>query len=226
MEKNSNPAALTPQGVDQEAFDRVWRRVMPDQAQSPIAIGRAEVDEIAPAETAPQDQCEAAPVPAEPPVQPAASPTPPPPSRSKAEEEPPFCLGSQSQGEEQTLTSLMDLAKEGVFIAQALVRRGGSCSRSLSCLAADHRRALRQLSAAYFLIIGQRYRPPTPSVVINASLPLALRDQFVWEQRWERANQQAAETTSDACLKELYQELAQDGVLHAATIRSLLEQMG
>ena len=132
MEKNSNPAALTPQGVDQEAFDRVWRRVMPDQAQSPIAIGRAEVDEIAPAETAPQDQCEAAPVPAETPVQPAASPTPPPPSRSKAEEEPPFCLGSQSQGEEQTLASLMDLAKEGVFIAQALVRRGGSCSRSLS----------------------------------------------------------------------------------------------
>ena len=44
MEKNSNPAALTPQGVDQEAFDRVWRRVMPDQAQSPIAIGRAEED--------------------------------------------------------------------------------------------------------------------------------------------------------------------------------------
>ena len=38
MEKNSNPAALTPQGVDQEAFDRVWRRVMPDQAQSPIAM--------------------------------------------------------------------------------------------------------------------------------------------------------------------------------------------
>ena len=137
-----------------------------------------------------------------------------------------FCLGSQSQGEEQTLASLMDLVKEGVFIAQALVRRGGSCSRSLSCLAADHRRALRQLSAAYFLITGQRYHPPTPSVVINASLPLALRDQFVWEQRWERANQQAAETTSDACLKELYQELAQDGVLHAATIRSLLEQMG
>ena len=34
MEKNSNPAALTPQAVDQEAFDRVWRRVMPDQAQS------------------------------------------------------------------------------------------------------------------------------------------------------------------------------------------------
>ena len=73
MEKNSNPAALTPQGVDQEAFDRVWRRVMPDQAQSPIAIGRAEVDEIAPAETAPQDQCEAAPGPAEDPVQNAAS---------------------------------------------------------------------------------------------------------------------------------------------------------
>lgn len=226
MEKNSDPAALTPQGVDQEAFDRVWRRVMPDQTQSPIAIGRAEVDEIAPAEPAPQDQCEAVPAPAEAPVQPAPSSLSPPPSRSEAEEEAPFCLGSQSQGEEQTLISLMDLAKEGVFIAQALVRRGGSCSRALNCLAADHRRALRQLSAAYFLITGQRYRPPNPSVVLNASLPLALRDQFVWEQRWERANQQAAGAASDACLKELYQELAQDGVLHAATIRSLLEQMG
>lgn len=149
----------------------------------------------------------------------------PSPSRSKAEEDP-LLPRQPVPGEEQTLASLMDLVKEGVFIAQALVRRGGSCSRSLSCLAADHRRALRQLSAAYFLITGQRYHPPTPSVVINASLPLALRDQFVWEQRWERANQQAAETTSDACLKELYQELAQDGVLHAATIRSLLEQMG
>lgn len=163
MEKNSNPAALTPQGVDQEAFDRVWRRVMPDQAQSPIAIGRAEVDEIAPAETAPQDQCEAAPVPAETPVQPARfSYAPSPVPQQSGGGPPPSASAAQSQGEEQTLASLMDLVKEGVFIAQALVRRGGSCSRSLSCLAADHRRALRQLSAAYFLIIGSALPPTDP----------------------------------------------------------------
>ena len=39
-------------------------------------------------------------------------------------------------------------------------------------------------------------------------------------------NRQAAQSTADPCLKELYQELAQEGAFHAGTIRSLLEQMG
>ena len=36
---------------------------------------------------------------------------------------------------------------------------------------------------------------------------------------------QAAQTTADPCLRELYLELAQEGAYHAGTIRSLLEQM-
>ena len=56
-------------------------------------------------------------------------------------------------------------------------------------------------------------------------LALALRQQFLWEQQWELKNNQAAQATADPCLKELYQELAQEGAFHAGTIRSLLEQM-
>lgn len=139
--------------------------------------------------------------------------------------EAPLCLGEEARPHAQELQQLMDRAREGAETGQALSRRAGNWSRSLAALASDHRRALRQLSAAYFLITGQRHRPAQPALSLNPSLPLALRDQFVWEQRWERDCRRAAEGCSDPCLGELYQELARDGTLHAAVIRSLLEQM-
>ena len=95
----------------------------------------------------------------------------------------------------------------------------------MSALAQDHRSAFRRLSAAYFLIIGRRYAPRCAAPTLPASLPLALRQQFLWEQQWEQQNKQAAQATADPCLRELYLELAQEGAYHAGTIRSLLEQM-
>jgi hypothetical protein len=67
--------------------------------------------------------------------------------------------------------------------------------------------------------------PQCAAPCLPASLPLALRQQFVWEQQWEQKNRQAAQATADPCLKELYLELAQEGAFHAGTIRSLLELM-
>ena len=94
----------------------------------------------------------------------------------------------------------MTLARTGTITGQALCRRAsGSCARTLAALTKDHRSAFRRLSA--------------------------LRQQFVWEQQWELKNKQAAQSTADPCLKELYLELAQEGALHAGCIRSLLEQM-
>jgi hypothetical protein len=119
----------------------------------------------------------------------------------------------------------MAQAAENIAAGQILTRRGGSFRSSLSALTADHRRAMRQLSAAFFLITGQRFRPAPPSLSLPAPLPLALREQFVREQRWERVCLRSAQTVCDPCLKELCTELAQDGVLHAGVIRSLLEQM-
>ncbi len=120
----------------------------------------------------------------------------------------------------------MTLARAGALAGRAMARRaGGSCARTLSALACDHRLAFRRLSAAYFLITGKRYSPQCDTAKLPSSLPLALRQQFMWEQQWEQANKQAAQATADPCLKELYLELAQEGAFHAGTIRSLLEQM-
>ncbi|MCI8552482.1 MAG: hypothetical protein HFF56_05735 [Lawsonibacter sp.] len=142
-------------------------------------------------------------------------------------EQPVLCLGEASQGDSGRLEQLMTLARAGGASAQAMIRRaGGSCAKALAALACDHRLAFRRLSAAYFLITGKRYVPKCPEVRLPAALPLALRQQFVWEQQWEQQNKQAAQNTADPCLKELYLELAQEGAFHAGTIRSLLEQMG
>ena len=120
----------------------------------------------------------------------------------------------------------MTLAQSGTAAARTMTRRAsGSCARTLSALACDHRSAFRRLSAAYFLITGKRYTPKCGPVKLSCSLALALRRQFLWEQQWEQMNNQAAQAASDHCLKELYLELAQEGAFHAGTIRSLLEQM-
>ncbi len=201
MEQQYDLSELIRQQPGPEVFKRVWDRVMPDQKDSPLVLSPIPREEAA--VFAPQ--------------QAPASETAPPP----APEEPALCLGEASQGDVEALTELMVRARENLAAGQALARRGGG--RTLSALAADHRRALRQLSAARFLITGKPFRPEGRAAALPASLPLALREQFVREQRWERACRAAARSAADPCLRELYLELAQDGALHAGEIRSLLE---
>ena len=137
------------------------------------------------------------------------------------------CLGEASKGDVDRLKELMTLAKAGAMAGRALARRSnGPTAKAMSLLAQDHRSAFRRLSAAYFLITGKRYVPQCTAPVLPASLPLALRQQFVWEQQWELKNSQATQATADPCLRALYQELAQEGAYHAGAIRSILEQMG
>ena len=120
----------------------------------------------------------------------------------------------------------MALARAGATAARNLARRSnGPTAKAMTLLASDHRSAFRRLSAAYFLITGKRYVPQCAVPALPASLPLALRQQFVWEQQWEQKNQQAAQATADPCLRALYQELAQEGAYHAGVIRSILERM-
>lgn len=136
------------------------------------------------------------------------------------------CLGEASKGDVGCLAELMTLAKAGAMAGRLLAcRSNGSTSKAMSALAQDHRSAFRRLSAAYFLITGRRYTPQCSAPVLPASLPLALRQQFVWEQQWELKNTQAAQATTDPCLRALYLELAQEGAFHAGSIRSILEQM-
>jgi len=197
-----------------EVFQRVWARVMPDQGDSPLAVSAVPRSEepgtVPPADPPKQKPCS---------VQEEVTP--------QAEVPvPPVCLGESSQGDVKALTALMELAQENLFAGQTLARRlnRGLRSRALDSLAADHRRAARQLSTARFLITGQRFRPERKRFPLPDDLALALRDQFAREQRWSRACEQAAASAGDHCLRELYLELAQDGALHAGEIRSLLER--
>ncbi len=234
MEKSTVPP-LTGEQIDQDTFRRVWDRVMPDQTGSPIAVKQQEVslpDTAVPgAETEEPEQTPT----------PEPEPTPEPdlpqvPACSGEESgtkpdcpctgTPELCLGEASEGDSRRLEELMSMARRGMLAGRSLsCRAGGRCGRVLNTLTEDHRLALRRLSAAYFLIMGKRFRPCCPPPELPASLSLALREQFMWEQRWEHCNRQAAEQTQDPCLKALYEELAQEGALHAGTIRSLLEQM-
>lgn len=251
MELNVDLPSPTGQNIDPEAFRRVWDRVSPAQA---APRSDAIPDSAVPAQPTREPE-QPAPEPSEPPTEetpelppvpdcPALSPVPdcpaegqcPPcpecpgcpdtPGTAPTPETPPLCLGEASQGDGARLEELMTLALAGAAAARAISRRAnGACARTLSSLACDHRSAFRRLSAAYFLITGRRYTPKRPQVCLPASLPLALRQQFVWEQQWEQKNRQAAQAASDPCLKELYLELAQEGAFHAGCIRSILEQM-
>lgn len=247
MELKVDMPALAGQNVDPAAFQRVWDRVMPGQAV-PAARGGGDVPDTAlpaepsvppevvspvpepPAEQPPAEQPpvtpELPPVP-DCPAQPVTPSCPECPACPETPAESVLCLGEASLGDSGQLEQLMALARTGMAYAQAMLRRAnGSCAKTLSVLVCDHRLAFRRLSAAYFLITGKRYVPKCPEVKLPATLPLALRQQFVWEQQWEQRNKQAAQNTADPCLKELYLELAQEGAFHAGTIRSLLEQMG
>lgn len=241
MEKTKLPA-MSGETVDQDTFRRVWERVMPDQTNSPIAVEGKENDRdipesAVPGTTGPEPESGAESQPAqEEPSQPESG-LPQVPSCSEESSgdkkdcpctgTPELCLGEESQGDSRRLEELMSMARRGMLAGQMLSGRAcGSCARgTMGNLSADHRQALRRLSAAYFLITGKRFRPCCPHPELPASFSLALREQFMWEQRWEHCNRQAAENTQDPCLRALYEELAQEGKLHAGTIRSLLEQM-
>lgn len=235
MEQNATPS-LDGKKIDRDTFQRVWDRVMPDQTNSPITVERREESMQTPGAAVPAESASAPePEPEQPESGQQESTLPQVPvcsdqgggqSGCACTGTPPLCLGEESSGDTRCLEELMSMARWGMMAGQSLsCRSGGYCAKAMSALACDHRLAQRRLSAAYFLITGKRFRPRCPAPELPSSVCLALREQFMWEQRWEHCNRQAAENTKDPCLKALYEELAQEGKLHAGTIRSLLEQM-
>lgn len=205
MEQTLDRAAAEVPQIDPEAFRRVWARVMPDQKNSPIVV---KPSEGYPAPTPPADV---------PPSGPEIQPEP-----TTATSDPK--IGAKAENGGQDLRQLIDLAEEGAEAAQTLARRAGSGAGPLSGLTADHKRALRQLSAAYFLETGQRYQPKRHTPVRSKGLIQALREQYLWEQQWAQACLQTAKCVKDASIQDLCRELAQDASLHNCAIRRVLEQ--
>lgn len=195
---NETPTAV----LDQAAFQRVWRRVMPqDRADCPFTL---------------EDPISA------PPAPPVPSPAVPLPAQA-APVRPIPCLGEASVGELPSLVSRMDAAARARQAYRLPVRTSGR-QGLFSQLAREKDRQLRRLNAAYFLISGTDYTPKTGKAVPPKTTPLALRERFRAEQLEAAALMDAAQAAADPCLRRLFQELAQEDRVMADRLRERLER--
>ena len=202
---------------DRETFERVWRRVCPDdRPDCPITLTPPSGD--APASAAPDT--------------PAAPETDAPPActLSGNESEPDNdvpCLGAASAVHGPLLQRCIaaELSDHRAYLA--LSRRAPAvCARTLAAIAADERRHAKRLSAAYFLISGVRYFPADRvTAPAFSSFTAALRRRFAEEQRGTAAYLAVGDETADPCLRALFRELAGEEAAHARLFRTLLETL-
>ena len=199
---NETPTAV----LDQAAFERVWRRVMPqDRADCPFTL---EDPGLTPT-SHPQPLVPSVPAPAAVPAPPQSIP----------------CLGEASTGELPALEALMERTALALSRYRALERRTGRRG-SFSRLVREKDRQLRRLAAARFLISGQEHTAVAPQApALPKSGPLALRELFRAEQLTAAALMDAAQATADPCLSQLYREQAEEDRGHADLLRERLERM-
>lgn len=209
MEKQENPG-LGLCSSDWEVFQRVWRRVMPQERPGQ------------PVELVPQGEVSPPMLPA--PVMPAQSPYDP---RESQERWPARegVLGPESQGYGGDLQGFLaqELADAKTY---GLLSRStsGQVARSLASLSAQNRHQAKRLSTAYFLLSGVRYWPEghAPGNT-KGGLLHSLRRQFVREQRRAMDYRTAEAATHDGYLKELYLILAETADHHTWSLRDILE---
>lgn len=207
-----------PCSCDQEVFERVWRRVMPeDRPDCPFTLGE---DAAAP----PAVQPPAAALPAVVHTAPAGEQAPSRPVVGEEHDVP--CLGASSAVYGAQLQRLIDReladwrAYQPYPAGQGNQRAGAGHHR---------RRRTPPRQAAFHRLFSHlrvRYWPvdrvPNPS---PAPFSAALREHFMEEQRGAAAYQTAAAETADPCLHELFLELAGEEDSHAWLLRSVLEQL-
>ena len=214
---------------DRETFQRVWRRVMPeDRPDCPFTLlepqSVPQAGEAAPSEPVHGENAPPASVPVPPPSAPAECPVE---DGSLLMDEEPVSLGRSAaihvpQLQEMILHELSDWR----FYQQLSRRTSGLFARALSSMAGDERRHAKRLSAAAFLISGVRFLPnDRKPASLPASLPGALRAAFSRAQHSESAYRAAAAETADEALRELWLELSEEESTHAQLIRNLLEQL-
>lgn len=188
--------------LDHTAFERVWRRVMPeDRPDCPFTLEPS-------APTAPSA--------------PALSPSAPPPVPAPAVK-PTACLGESSAADLPGLEQVLRQTTDDFRIYRALARRmnqGGL----FSTLAARKKRQAKRLTTAAFLISGKPYTPPPTLAPKALPLPLTMRERFQAEQRAAAELLTAAETVADPCLARLYHSLAEEDRDHASRLWAWLEQ--
>ena len=185
-------------GADREVFERVWRRVMPeDRPDCPFTLYSEEETEHAPVRPTEGKRTELLPVPAE-----------------------------QSGGDGAVLQAFIADELSDWRTYQTLARRiPGGNGRALMGVAADERRHAGRLSVAYFLLSGVKFWPPAEPELTKEGWMAILRRRYWAERKGAEAYRTAAGRTGDSALRELYLELAGDEEAHAGVIRGILERM-
>lgn len=185
-------------GADREVFERVWRRVMPeDRPDCPFTLYSEEETAQAPIQPAEERKTGLVPVPAE-----------------------------QSGGDGAVLQAFIADELSDWRTYQILARRiPGGNGRALMGVAADERRHAGRLSAAYFLLSGVKFWPPAEPELPKEGWMAILRRRYWAERKGAEAYRTAAGRTGDSTLRELYLELAGDEEAHAGVIRGILERL-
>lgn len=203
-----------PEVLDQAAFRRVWRRVMPqDRPDCPFTLDPPPTDQPAPAGEGP--------APCPPPG--ALAPRPAAVSPAAVSAPAPLCLGAASTGDLAELDRLAAQMAQDLALYRSLARRAAP-ALPLARTKADH---LGQLSAARYLISGQKPSKSGPNAAKNRGngplLPL-LRERFHAEEALVVSLFTAAQAAADPCLQELYRQLAPETQALADALRSWLER--
>ena len=240
--------------LDHAAFERVWRRVMPqDRADCPFTVDPPE-NTVPAGGTALHTAPAAEPVTAAEPGT-VSDPTAPPvgamtalalqtmpamPPRSAPPQAPAFlrqgmpgqtaapCLGESALGELPTLEVLLIQVREGRQVYRSLLRSARAHpgqSGLLSDLMAAKEHQLRRLRTAHILISGKDADLPAPAPRRWPSLPLAIRDRYHAEQAFALQCLTAAGTAADPCLIDLYRSLASQSQALAGSLREALEAL-
>jgi len=237
----STMPVLSPE--DGEVFQRVWKRVMPEEGDNcPIQIRPIEVvpTEVPPNQPRPSEvrttivggdlpcTCVHAQKGEEsPPQLPAIGEGCSPhrggdfPDVSQVQRLGPNSCVYGSMLQRQAMDAL-----EAWQLYRCLARRSaGKGARILSNLATEQHHAARRLSAAYFLISGVRFWPVDRLTMPRIPSYLGtIRQAYQAEQRREQAYLMSAVETADEALQELYQDLANQSGSHSSALRGILEQ--
>ena len=187
---------------ERECFERVWRRVMPeDRPDCPFRL-YSDIDREGPPpaqESAPAAERE----------------------EDLAQEETDAPVG---EGERLQAMIARALFAQRTYRALARRTRGGA-AQTLGAMAAEEQCHARRLSAAYFILSGVRFTPQVPlELPGGGDLAGALRSRFLEERREEQACRAAAGATGEESLAELYRALGDAAGERVQRLRRLLEE--
>lgn len=211
----------TPEVYDFRQYDRIWQRVAPNLEPYPgmSVQPAARMESAVPAAPAAPGLPAAPEAPAVPvPAGPMAS--------LPGAERNPCCMGTEAAEMLNVVTGYIEAALSDRRYLLALVRQAPSWARKdLRDMAADLQDQARRLTAAYYLITGQCYRPSvsTERIYVGRWCP-ALRERYHAAACGGLNYARSAEDSLDPCLTKLFEELSKQSYGHAETLMGLLQR--